>query len=222
MKHKALLFDLDGVLTDTAKYHFLAWKQMAGELGINFTLKDNERLKGVSRTRSLEIILEIGGVEMSDEEKELWCAKKNEIYRGYITKMTREETLPGARQFLISCRESGYLIALGSASKNSPTILERLDITQYFDAIIDGNSVSRAKPDPEVFICGAKALSSAPEECIVFEDAAAGIEAAHAAGMAAVGIGDPAALPEADICLPGFEGIAPLDVERLLERAGCS
>lgn len=219
MTHKALLFDLDGVLTDTARYHFLAWKQLADELGIDFTLEDNERLKGVSRMRSFEIILEIGGMSMTEEQKLSCCEKKNNIYREYIKKITPADMLPGARRFLDESRAAGYLAALGSASRNSPVILQGLGITECFDAVIDGNRVSKAKPDPEVYLAGAAALGVCPEDCIVFEDAAAGVLAAHAAGMAAVGIGSKEKLPQAEICMPGFDGVTIAQVESALEAA---
>lgn len=222
MKHEALIFDLDGVLVDTAKYHYLAWKQLAEELGILFTEKDNERLKGVSRMRSLEIVLEIGGVSMSEQEKEQACAQKNEVYLNYIRKMEKDEILPGVRAFLENARESGYKIALGSASKNTPLIMERLELTDLFDVIVDGRMTTKAKPDPEVFSLGARLLSVPPEKCIVFEDAVAGIQAAHAAGMKAVGIGTTDALPEADIFMPGFSEARIAVVEALLMRSNDS
>lgn len=218
MKHKALLFDLDGVLVDTAKYHFIAWKDLADGLGIPFTLQDNERLKGVSRMRSLEIILEIGNRTMSEEERKANCEKKNNIYVSYIQKMTEDEILPGAKEFLLDAKTQGYRVALGSASKNTALILKRLHLTEYFDAVIDGTKVSKAKPDPEVFLQGAAALGVSPEDCIVFEDAVAGIQAAHAGGMAAVGIGSKEALPEADYHLPGFVGVTIEDAEAGLAR----
>ncbi|MBQ8136433.1 MAG: beta-phosphoglucomutase [Clostridia bacterium] len=205
--YKGLLFDLDGVLVDTAKYHFLAWKQLADRLGIPFTEKDNERLKGVSRMASLEILLALGHMEMTQAEKERCCAEKNQIYIQSISLLREDELFPGVRCFLEDARAKGYRTALGSASKNSPMILERLRITSLFDAIIDGNLVSRAKPDPEVFTAGAKALGLSPDACIVFEDAAAGIEAAHRGGMKAVGVGTPEALPEADLHITGFASV---------------
>lgn len=215
--YKGLLFDLDGVIVDTAKYHYLAWKELAKELEIPFTEKDNERLKGVSRMASFEIILEIGGRSMSQTEKEACCAKKNEIYVEYIKKLKDDEILPGVKNFLTDAREKGYRTALGSASKNSPMILERLGITKLFDAVIDGTKTSKAKPDPEVFLKGAQALGLVNEECIVFEDAAAGILAAHNGGMTAVGIGDPAVLSEADLVMDGFDGIT---VDGVIEKLG--
>lgn len=216
-KIKGLLFDLDGVIVDTAKYHYLAWKQLAEELGITFTKKDNERLKGVSRMRSFEIILEIGGMQMTEQEKEARCTEKNSLYLEYIQKLREDELLPGVREFLSDARNKGYKIALGSASKNSQLILQRLKITDLFDVIIDGTKVSKAKPDPEVFIKGAEALGLASDECIVFEDAVAGIEAAHNAGMLGVGIGSHNELPEADMHIVGFIGLTAEDIiSRLL------
>lgn len=217
MKKYGFLFDLDGVLVDTAKYHYLAWKRLADELNIPFDEKDNERLKGVSRMASLEIILELGHREMSPAEKEACCTSKNQWYVEYISRLKKEELLPGVEDFLRSAREAGVGIALGSASKNSPLILERLGITPLFDAIVDGTRVHRAKPDPEVFLTGASDLKLPPEHCVVFEDAAAGIEAAHRGGMHAVGIGDPEILAAADIILPGFAGVT---VQQVLTKLG--
>lgn len=204
---KGLLFDLDGVLVDTAKYHYLAWKQLADSLGIPFTEQDNERLKGVSRVHSFEIILEIGGRQMSESEKQRCCEEKNEIYLGYIRQLKAEELLPGVREFLQDAHHHGYRTALGSASKNSRLILERLEITGLLDAIVDGTVISTAKPDPEVFLKGAEALCIEPAQCLVFEDAVAGVEAAHRGGMQAIGIGTRQALPEADIVIPGLLGV---------------
>lgn len=211
--HKGLLFDLDGVIVDTAKYHYLAWKQLAKELEIDFTHEDNERLKGVSRNRSFEIILEIGGVSMPLAEQEEYCSRKNAVYLEYIEKLTKEEILPGVVDFLLDAKDKGYKVALGSASKNSVFILERLGIIELFDVIVDGTKVSKAKPDPEVFTKGAEELGLAYSECIVFEDATAGVEAAHLAGMKAIGIGSADLLPEADLHIQGFEGIHIEEIE---------
>lgn len=200
----AAIFDLDGVIVDTAKYHYLAWKRLAGELGFDFTEKDNERLKGVSRVRSLEILLEIGGLTLDDETRSKLAARKNDWYVEYISHMDASEILPGAAEYLHSLRAKGIKTALGSASKNAPLILERLGISSLFDAIVDGNKVSRAKPDPEVFLRAAEELHILPAKCVVFEDAEAGIEAAHRARMGAVGIGRPDALREADVIIPGL------------------
>ncbi|AWI10714.1 beta-phosphoglucomutase [Ereboglobus luteus] len=208
---RAAIFDLDGVIVDTARYHYLAWKRLAAELGFDFTEQDNERLKGVSRMRSLEILLEIGNCEraFSSEQKENLARQKNEWYVEYISRMTRSEILPGAREYLELLRECGKKTALGSASKNAPLILEKLGIASLFDAIIDGNKVRAAKPDPEVFLLGARELDIAPAECVVFEDAEAGVEAARRAGMRVVGIGSPQIL-SADLVVPGLHVMVAL------------
>lgn len=216
MNKIGFIFDLDGVIVDTAKYHYLAWKELAGELGINFTLQDNERLKGVSRIRSFEIILEIGGLTMTEEEKIAYCTKKNDVYLSYIDRLRKEEVLPGAREFLVSAKAAGIGVALGSASKNARRILDKLELTDLFDAIMDGTVVSSAKPDPEVFTKGADALTLPYESCIVFEDSTAGIEAAHRGGMKAVGVGRKEDLPEADAWISGFAGLTPLDILNML------
>ncbi|MCG8475966.1 MAG: beta-phosphoglucomutase [Cytophagales bacterium] len=215
MEIKACLFDLDGVVVDTAKFHFLAWKRLGEELGFDFTEEDNERLKGVSRMRSLDILLEIGGLTLTQEEKEAAAAKKNEWYVEFITKMGTDEILPGVKSFFDQLKAAGVKIALGSASKNAMMILERLEIVNYFDAIIDGTHVEKAKPDPEVFLKGAEAVGVQPGEAVVFEDAAAGVEAALNGGMRAVGVGDPAVLKGAQMHIDGFEGFT---LEKL--RAG--
>lgn len=215
MDLKACIFDLDGVIVDTAKYHYLAWKRLAAELGFDFTVEDNERLKGVSRMRSLEILLEIGGKSLSDEEKEEAAAKKNTWYVEYIKQLAPDEILPGVSKFLSELREQGLKIALGSASKNAPIILKRLDLNHLFDVVIDGSKVTHAKPNPEVFLKGAKALGLKPEECVVFEDAQAGIEAAKNGNMLCVGIGTPANLNGADFFMTGFED---LSFSKLIEK----
>ena len=203
-KIKACLFDLDGVVVDTAKYHYLAWKRLANNLGFDFTEKDNERLKGVSRIQSLEILLSIGKVKPSEEEKLKMAEEKNNWYVEYISKLNENEILPGVKNFLIELRQNGIKIALGSASKNSMMILNNLNLISYFDAIVDGNKVSKAKPDPEVFLLGAEELQVKPSECVVFEDAQAGIDAAKAANMKVIGIGQKGVLLNADRI---FEGL---------------
>jgi len=213
---KACLFDLDGVIVDTARYHFIAWKALAEELGFEFTPEHNERLKGVSRMQSLEILLEIGGLEFSEQEKLAMADKKNKLYVSYIEKMSPDETLPGVVRFLSELREKGIGIALGSASKNAPMILERIQLSHLFDAIVDGNSITEAKPNPEVFLKGAEKLGVLPENCLVFEDAIAGIEAACNAGMHSVGIGDRETLGLADLVIPGFENFSLLQLVELL------
>jgi beta-phosphoglucomutase len=206
MKFKACLFDLDGVIVDTAKYHYLAWKELASKLGFNFTEPDNERLKGVSRMESLSILLEMGNINAGNDEKELMAQEKNERYVGFITKMQPDEILPGVLPFLESLKIAGIKTAIGSASKNAPTIIDKLGIGHLFDAIIDGNVVKNAKPDPEVFLKGASALNVLPSECLVFEDAASGIDAAINGGMKCIGVGSPAILNKANMVISGFEG----------------
>lgn len=202
---KACIFDLDGVIVDTAKYHYIAWKEIAKELNFDFTEHDNERLKGVSRMRSLDILLEIGKLSLDEPTREHLADKKNKIYVGYIEKMGSDEILPGVQTFLDEIREAGISTAIGSASKNTPLILERIGLLDCFDAVVDGNKTSKAKPDPEVFLLGAHGLGVSPENCVVFEDAEAGIEAALAAKMKCVGIGDPRILGKADLVIPGFK-----------------
>ncbi|HHT42459.1 MAG TPA: beta-phosphoglucomutase [Firmicutes bacterium] len=211
------IFDLDGVIVDTAKYHFLAWKRLADELGIHFTERDNERLKGVSRMRSLEIILEIGGKQKTAAEKQELANRKNTWYVEYIMQMDASEILPGVLPFLQELKDNNIKIALGSASKNAPTILNRLGIAAFFDAIVDGNLVTKAKPDPEVFTLGAELLGIAPEAAVVFEDAQAGIEAALRAGMKAIGVGSPGILQNAHHVIPGFESF---DLAQMLKVLG--
>lgn len=217
-KIQACLFDLDGVIVDTAKYHYLAWKELAGELGIAFTPASNELLKGVSRMRSLEIILELGGKHLNDEEKMACAEKKNMIYLGYIRKLPPNAILPGVRTFLAGLRAVQIAVVLGSASRNASLILERLKITDLFDAVVDGNNVTNAKPDPEVFLNGAREVHADPSQCVVFEDALAGIEAARNAGMFCVGVGDPGVLSAANLVIPGFEAFTPADLIRTFNR----
>lgn len=195
---KACIFDLDGVLCDTAKYHYLAWKRLADELGFVFTEKDNERLKGVSRMESLEILLEVGNITAGEEQKEEWARKKNGWYVEYLKSMDQEALLPGAKEMLLLARRDGMKTALGSASKNAGLILDRLGLAPYFDAIADGNLVERAKPAPDVFLAGARLTQTPPQDCLVFEDSQAGIAAARAGRMASVGVGDKKILGEAD------------------------
>lgn len=204
----ACIFDLDGVVVDTAKYHYIAWKSLANELGFDFTEQDNERLKGVSRMTSLDILLEIGGVELDDKTKKKLADKKNKNYVEYILRMTPDEILPGVKDFFNELKSKGVKIALGSASKNAMTILNQLELSNYFDAIVDGTHVSKAKPDPEVFLKGAELLGVSPSECVVFEDAEAGIEAAINGNMKCVGIGSPDVLGKANMVISGFEGFS--------------
>ena len=195
----AALFDLDGVIVDTAKYHYLAWKSIADEEGIPFDHAINERLKGVSRMASLEVILEKGKRSYSAEEKLALAETKNNRYVEMIQKLKPEEILPGIPGFLDSLRAAGIKTAICSASKNADMILGRLELKPKFDTIVGGNDTSRSKPDPEVFEVAAKRLNIPYENCLVFEDALAGVQAAKAAGMKAVGIGDAVQLKPADV-----------------------
>jgi beta-phosphoglucomutase len=207
VKIKACLFDLDGVIVDTARYHYIAWKNIANELGFDFSEAQNERLKGVSRMDSLDILLEIGGQKIELAKKTELAERKNNLYLSYIQHMTPEEILPGVIAFLDELHNNGILIALGSASKNALSILDLINITQKFDAVIDGNKVSKAKPDPEVFLNGAIELGVNPHHCLVFEDAQAGIDAARNAGMHVIGIGQAENLKNAEFVIPGFENM---------------
>ena len=218
MAIKLCIFDLDGVICDTAKYHYLAWKELADEMQIPFNVKDNERLKGVSRMASLEIILSLGKQEsLSDEDKEALATRKNGRYVEMISQMEKDEILPGVKDFLNELRERGIKIALGSASKNTGIIMERLGLREAFDYIVDGTMIVNTKPDPEVFVKSMEYYGLQPEECIVFEDAAAGIEAGHRGGMRCVGIGKKEDLPEADYLITGFAGVS---FDTILEALG--
>lgn len=204
---KAFIFDLDGVIVDTAKYHYHAWKHLADQLDIPFTEEDNEQFKGVSRKRCLELLLEMGGLTVSQEQFDRWLVEKNEDYLGYIAKMDTSEILPDVPRVLDFLRSRGVPMALGSASKNAKPILEKVGLTEYFNAVVDGHDTTRAKPDPQVFELAASRLGVAAPSCVVFEDALAGIAAANSAGMTSIGIGDPEVLTEADRVFRDFTEI---------------
>lgn len=210
---RACIFDLDGVIVDTAKYHFLAWKRLADQLGIKFTEKDNERLKGVSRKTSLDIILEIGQKNLLAVEKDRLAALKNRWYVQYISKMTPDEILPGTLEFITALKYQKIKIALGSASRNTPLILQKVGMNNVFDAVADGNTVHKAKPDPEVFLKAAEMLGFESKRCVVFEDAFAGVEAALSAGMICIGIGDAKILKDAHMVI---KGLFEMDLNKLL------
>ncbi|KQN33803.1 beta-phosphoglucomutase [Pedobacter sp. Leaf41] len=212
---KACLFDLDGVLVDTAVYHYQAWKRLANTMGFDFTEEQNEQLKGVSRVESLNKILAWGNVQKTDAEKEELASLKNSWYVDMITKMTPAEVLPGTVDFLTAIHQAGYKLALGSASKNSGIILERTNLDHFFDEIVDGNMVTKSKPDPEVFLKGAELLGFKPDECVVFEDAVAGVEAAKRGGMKAIGIGEKSVLTDADLVVSGLDKLTVEDLEKL-------
>lgn len=216
LNKKAFLFDLDGVIVDTAKYHYLAWQKIASKLNINFTIKDNELLKGVSRVRSLDIILELGNIKASQEDKNKWLIEKNEEYLSYLVNMDENEILPGVMRVLDFLKEKEQLIALGSASKNARPILEKTGILHYFDTIVDGNDVTNAKPDPEVFLIAAKNLNTEAENAIVFEDSVAGIQAANIGKMTSIGIGEIKTLHEAKYIFENFTQISTSFIENLI------
>jgi beta-phosphoglucomutase len=214
---KAFLFDLDGVIVDTAIYHYQAWRRLANELGFDISEEFNERLKGVSRMESLDIILAHGGLTLPDEKKAELAAQKNSWYLELVGRMTSDDILPGVATFFSQVRKAGLKTALGSVSKNAPLILERIGMTNAFDAIIDGTKISKGKPDPEVFTKGAAELEVSPTECVVFEDAVAGVEAGKRGGMFVVGLGSPDVLNQADFVAPSLEN---LTVNEVLEKAG--
>jgi beta-phosphoglucomutase len=216
MTKKAFIFDLDGVIVDTAKYHFLAWQKLANQLGIEFTHEHNEELKGVSRVRSLDLILELGNITASQEDKNKWLLQKNEEYLTYLVDMDEREILPGVLKVLEFLKSKNQHITLGSASKNARPILEKTKTLHFFDAIVDGNDVTNAKPDPEVFLRAAKLVGVANENAIVFEDSVAGIQAANLANMISVGIGDETILNEAKYNFKDFTFIDEAFLSQLI------
>lgn len=218
MTKKGFIFDLDGVIVDTAKYHFLAWKKLANSIGVDFTEVQNEQLKGVSRVKSLEKILAWGNKEISESEFSQLMASKNEDYLNYIERMDASEILPDVSRVLQFLKKQQQPIALGSASKNARMILEQVNLKNHFDSIVDGNDVSKAKPDPEVFLIAAKLLKIAPEHCIVFEDSVAGVEAANVAKMISIGIGDVSNLGHADYVFKDFTQISNQFINNLINN----
>ena len=214
---KGFIFDLDGVIVDTAKYHYLAWKHLADQLGITFTHEDNERFKGVSRRRCLEMLLEMGGISVTRQQFDAWLQEKNEDYLKYISRMDASEILPDVTRVLDHLKERKIPMALGSASKNAVPILKKVGLMDYFETVVDGTQVARAKPDPEVFLIAASRLGLPPSDCVVVEDALAGIEAANTAGMYSLGIGDPEVLLGADRVFGDFTEIPDDFIESLLE-----
>ena len=215
---KGFIFDLDGVIVDTAKYHYLAWKKLANELGFVFTEEQNEMFKGVSRKRCLEILLDIGNRKATQKQFDTWMIKKNEDYLDYIANMDTSEILPDVPRILNFLAQRNLPIALGSASKNARPILEKVGLLHYFKAIVDGNNVTKAKPDPEVFLLAAKELNVAAKDCVVFEDALAGIKAANAAKMTSIGIGDEKVLNQANFNFKDFTEISTDFMTKLIEK----
>lgn len=215
MNKKAFIFDLDGVVVDTAKFHFVAWQRLAASLDINFTEKENEQLKGVSRINSLEKILAWGNKKIDKRTFDQKLIQKNEEYLQMVETLTRADILPGGYDFLLRLRESGQPIALGSASKNARPILKKLEIYDLFDVIVDGTDVSKAKPDPEVFLNACELLHMPACNAIVFEDSIAGVQAANNAGMISIGLGDKKNLSEADEVFESFTDM-PINYQQQL------
>lgn len=218
MSKKAFIFDLDGVIVDTAKYHFLAWKKLANSIGVDFTEHQNEQLKGVSRVKSLEKILSWGNKSISEDEFMKLMALKNDDYLSYIETMDDSEILPDVTKVLDFLIENHQMVALGSASKNARMILKKVDILDKFEVIIDGNDVSKAKPDPEVFLNAAERLNCDPRNSIVFEDSVAGVQAANIANMISIGIGDKETLKEADYVFKDFTQISEEFLKELINK----
>lgn len=215
MKIKACIFDLDGVIVDTVPAHYVAWKAMADELGIPFDKKENEQLKGVSRIKSMKKILALGNMTKTDEEIKALTKKKNKIYVDIISKMTPEDILPGVIDFLDLLERHNIPKAIGSASRNTPTILKCVGLEGRFDCIVDGNAVEKSKPDPEVFLKGASGMQVDPANCVVFEDAISGVKAAKAGGMYCIGVGNPKILHQADLVIADMTSIKLKTLESL-------
>ncbi|MBZ9630548.1 beta-phosphoglucomutase [Salegentibacter sp. LM13S] len=215
---KGVIFDLDGVIVDTAKFHFLAWRKLANDLGFDFTKEQNEQLKGVSRVESLKKILEWGELELSKTEFKRQMTLKNENYLSYVAKMDEDEILPGVQKVIDYLIENNIPFALGSASKNARTILKKINLLDKFDAIVDGNDVSKAKPDPEVFLIAAERINIKPENSIVFEDSVAGVQAANNANMMSIGIGEEKTLGEAEYVFNDFTEIDIDFIQKLLTK----
>jgi kojibiose phosphorylase len=214
---EAFIFDLDGVLTDTAVFHYQAWKRLAEEMGADFNWEINHKLRGVSRRASMEIIFE--GHDLPEAEIKAGMARKNGYYQELIARMSPADILPGVLALLQELRDAGIKIGLGSASKNARTVLDAIGLTPMIDVIGDGYSVKRSKPEPDLFLYVAHQLAISPENCVVFEDAAAGIEAANRAGMYAVGIGEAERLPGADVVYPSLEGVTLEQIRKDLAEA---
>ena len=209
-RFQGVIFDLDGVLCHTDEYHYLAWQALADKIGVPFDRTVNERLRGVSRMASLDIILERATRTYTDAEKTALATEKNKMYRGFLAKMTPDDLPAGVRETLATLRARGYRLAIGSSSRNTPLITERLGIAPAFDAVADGNEITRSKPDPEVFLLAAKKLALAPGACLVVEDAGSGVSAAVAGGFTAAGIGSAADDPRVTYRLGAFSDLAAI------------
>lgn len=222
VKIKGFIFNLDGVIVDTAKYHYKAWLRLADEMGVEFPPEQHEQLRSLSRMESLEKILEWGGLYMTEAEKLHWADVKNNWYQGLIAHMTPDEVFKGVLPFLEEVREYGGKTALSSASRNAHTVLESTRLDSSFDVVLDGSAARKAKPHPDCFLQAASALGLAPSECIVFDDAVLGVQAARDGGFHTVGVGKQDDLPEADLVIPGFEGLSLSDVLEMMPWAPLS
>lgn len=218
MKKKGFIFDLDGVIVDTAKYHYLAWKKLANSIGIDFSEKQNEQLKGVSRIKSLEKILSWAHKKIAEDQFMELMGRKNDEYLSYISNMDESEILPSVTHVLNYLIRHKQPIALGSASKNSKEILKKVNLYTKFNTIVDGNDVTEAKPNPEVFLIAAQRLQIKPENCIVFEDSVAGIKAANTANMISIGIGNKNTLYEAAYVFENFTAISDAFLQKLITQ----
>jgi beta-phosphoglucomutase len=218
MNRKGFIFDLDGVIVDTAKYHYLAWKKLSESIGIFFDEFQNEQLKGVSRINSLEKILNWGNMELSQDKFMELLARKNDDYLNYISNMTRSEILPDVVRVISFLKNTKQPIGLGSSSKNARTVLKKLKLINDFDAVVDGNNISKAKPNPEVFLAAAEQLNVTPKNCVVFEDSVAGVKAAKDAGMMCIGIGEQKVLLDADHVFTDFTEISNQFITQLIKE----
>lgn len=212
---KACIFDLDGVLVDTAHYHFLAWKRLAKEFDYELTEEINEQLKGVSRMKSLEIVLKHANIAIAEDKKKSLADRKNSWFTEYVHAMKAEELYPGVKELFGKLKADNIKIALASSSKNAQTIIDILGIRNEFEAVVDGNMIVHSKPDPEIFLLAAEKLGLNAEDCVVFEDAEAGVEAALAAGMKCVGVGNPAQLKKANHVIRSIEDFNYADLQKL-------
>lgn len=212
---KACIFDLDGVLVDTAHYHYLAWKRLAREFDYELTEEINEELKGVSRMKSLEIVLKHANVSLENQKKDLLADRKNGWFTEYVHNMNPNELYPGVRELFAKLRSDNIKVALASSSKNAQTIIEILGIQHEFEAVVDGTMIVHSKPDPEIFLLAAQKLRINPGDCVVFEDAEAGVEAALAAGMKCVGVGNPVKLKKANQVVNSIQDFNYSDLQNL-------
>lgn len=217
MTLRAFLFDLDGVLTDTSEFHYLAWQRLADEEGLPFSRADNDNLRGVSRRQSLNVLLK--GKEISEEMVEAWMARKNRYYVELVENMDAGMMLPGALELLKEVRSANLKIAVASVSKNAPQVIDRLQIRKMIDALVDGNMVTNSKPAPDLFLKAAEILNISPKECLVIEDAAAGIDAGKAAGMHTLGLGPHQRVGHADLVLPDLDGVRLSDILQKLHES---